>query len=140
MLAAFSVPVARSRLCAWVRGPSAGLPWAAVLSLLPSRGYKSHRVSLRKRLGQHLLKNPDVVRHIVDAAGVTESDLVLEIGPGTGNMTIPLLQRAKGVFAVELDPSMHDAVTLRARSLYVNGRPRPASDGRRPLWSDDCGT
>jgi protein-L-isoaspartate O-methyltransferase len=81
------------------------------------RGYKSHRIALRKRLGQHLLKNPDVVLNIVRAAAVTPQELVLEIGPGTGNMTVPLLQQARGVFAVELDPAMHTAVTTRVRHL-----------------------
>ena len=84
---------------------------------IASRGYKSHRVALRKRLGQHLLKNPDVVRKIVDAAAVTPDELVLEIGPGTGNMTVTLLQRSRGVFAVELDPAMHLAVTNRVKHL-----------------------
>ena len=52
---------------------------------------------------------------VLRPAGSQPHELVLEIGPGTGNMTIPLLQQARGVFAVELDPGMHQAVTLRAR-------------------------
>jgi 18S rRNA (adenine1779-N6/adenine1780-N6)-dimethyltransferase len=91
----------------------------AASAAAPCRGYKSHRVALRKRLGQHLLKNPDVVRNIVRSANVQPHELVLEIGPGTGNMTVPLLEKAKGVFAVELDPDMHLAVTNRVRGLYV---------------------
>ncbi len=92
---------------------------ASVISMhaLPTRSYKSHRVALRKQLGQHLLKNPDVVKKIVEAAKVQPHELVLEIGPGTGNMTIPLLKQSRGVFAVELDPNMHEAVTARVRHL-----------------------
>ncbi len=47
-----------------------------------------------------------VVSAIVDKAGLKSTDVVLEIGPGTGNMTMKLLERAKKVIAVELDPRM----------------------------------
>ena len=48
-------------------------------------------------LGQHFLKNPAVVTSIIQKAGIKPTDVVLEIGPGTGNMTIPMLQQAKKV-------------------------------------------
>jgi 18S rRNA (adenine1779-N6/adenine1780-N6)-dimethyltransferase len=47
-----------------------------------------------------------VVQAIVDKAGVKPTDVVLEIGPGTGNLTMKLLEKAKRVVAVELDPRM----------------------------------
>lgn len=47
-----------------------------------------------------------MVKAIVDKAGVKGTDTVLEIGPGTGNLTNLLLQQAKKVIAVELDPRM----------------------------------
>lgn len=50
-----------------------------------------------------------VVQAIVDKAGVKTTDVVLEIGPGTGNMTMKLLEKAKKVIAVELDPRMVSA-------------------------------
>lgn len=43
---------------------------------------------------------------IVDKAGVKSTDVVLEIGPGTGNLTMKLLEKAKKVVAIELDPRM----------------------------------
>jgi 16S rRNA (adenine1518-N6/adenine1519-N6)-dimethyltransferase len=58
----------------------------------------------KKRLGQHFLKDPNTAR--VVAAGVTDDDVVLEIGPGRGFLTTFLAQRAKLVHAVELDPDV----------------------------------
>jgi 16S rRNA (adenine1518-N6/adenine1519-N6)-dimethyltransferase len=58
----------------------------------------------KKRLGQHFLKDPNTAR--VVAAGVTDEDVVLEIGPGRGFLTALLAQRAKLVHAVELDPDL----------------------------------
>ena len=57
-------------------------------------------------LGQHFLKNPMVVKGIVDKSLLRPSDVVLEVGPGTGNMTVKLLEQAKKVLAIELDPRM----------------------------------
>lgn len=59
-----------------------------------------------KSKGQHILKNPLVVQSIVDKAAVKSTDVVLEIGPGTGNLTMKLLERARRVIAVEVDPRM----------------------------------
>lgn len=47
-----------------------------------------------------------VVQSIVDKAGIKSTDTVLEIGPGTGNLTLRLLEKAKKVIAVEVDPRM----------------------------------
>ncbi|KAL7488495.1 hypothetical protein ACHAW6_014067 [Cyclotella cf. meneghiniana] len=64
-------------------------------------------------LGQHFLKNPAVVTAIVAKAALKPSDVVLEIGPGTGNMTIPLLQQSKHVVAIEYDNRMVREVLKR---------------------------
>lgn len=63
-------------------------------------------IEFHKSKGQHILKNPLVVQSIVDKAGVKSTDVVLEIGPGTGNLTMKLLERAKKVVAVEYDHRM----------------------------------
>ena len=42
----------------------------------------------------------------MDKAGLKPTDVVLEIGPGTGNLTMKLLEKAKKVVAIELDPRM----------------------------------
>jgi len=48
-------------------------------------------------LGQHILKNPLIVQSMVDKAALRSTDTVLEIGPGTGNMTVKLLEKSKRV-------------------------------------------
>ncbi len=59
-----------------------------------------------KSKGQHILKNPLVVQSIVEKAGIKSTDVVLEVGPGTGNLTMKLLERAKRVVAIEIDHRM----------------------------------
>lgn len=69
-------------------------------------------------LGQHILKNPGVAQAIVDKAGLKQSDIVLEVGPGTGNLTVKILEKARKVIAVEMDPRMAAELTKR-----VQGKP-----------------
>ena len=64
-------------------------------------------------LGQHFLKNPAVVTAIVKKSGIKATDIVLEIGPGTGNLSIPLLKEAKKVIAMEYDTRMVREVLKR---------------------------
>jgi len=64
-------------------------------------------------LGQHFLKNPAVVTAIVTKAAIHPTDVVLEIGPGTGNVTIPLLEKSKKVVAIEYDARMVREVLKR---------------------------
>ena len=73
----------------------------------------SNLISAVKSFGQNFLKNPMVVQGIVDKADIRPSDVVLEIGPGTGNLTVNLLERARKVVAVELDRRMVREVLKR---------------------------
>ena len=59
-----------------------------------------------KSLGQHWLKDPDVLADIADAAHLTADDVVLEIGPGLGTLTSRLLARADKVVAIEFDEAL----------------------------------
>ena len=59
-----------------------------------------------KSLGQNFLIDEEVIQTIVDESGVTKDSLVLEIGPGTGALTLPLAERAGRVIAVDLDADM----------------------------------
>ena len=56
----------------------------------------------KKSLGQHWLKDRDILGNIADDANIGPDDTVLEIGPGLGTLTSELLRRAKKVIAVEL--------------------------------------
>lgn len=61
---------------------------------------------MNKSRGQHLLKNQKIITDIVQKSGLTPSQTVLEIGPGTGNLTELLLEQAKNVIVIEIDPRM----------------------------------
>lgn len=65
----------------------------------PSRGPK-------KELGQHWLKDPEILADIAEAAELEKDDFVLEIGPGLGTLTSRLLARAGSVMAVEFDADL----------------------------------
>ncbi len=67
----------------------------------------------KKYLGQHWLKDRSVLDSIVEFAGVSEADTVLEIGPGLGTLTSALLRRAGKVLAVEYDSDL--AIKLPAQ-------------------------
>jgi 16S rRNA (adenine1518-N6/adenine1519-N6)-dimethyltransferase len=59
-----------------------------------------------KSLGQHWLKDRDILAHIADCAELIETDTVLEIGPGLGTLTSELLRRSEKVVAVEFDAEL----------------------------------
>ncbi|CAN1839960.1 Ribosomal RNA small subunit methyltransferase [Linum perenne] len=63
-------------------------------------------ISFHKSKGQHILKNPLLVDSIVQKSGIKSTDVILEIGPGTGNLTKKLLEAGKSVTAIELDSRM----------------------------------
>ena len=60
----------------------------------------------KKSLGQHWLKDPEILADIAEAAELTSDDVVLEIGPGLGTLTSRLLARANSVTAVEFDADL----------------------------------
>ena len=66
-----------------------------------------------KSLGQNFLIDEEVIATIIEASGVTEDTLVLEIGPGTGALTLPLAEQAGYVIAVDLDPDMIDGLRVK---------------------------
>jgi len=70
------------------------------------------------RFGQHILKNHSIAQRIVDSANIYPTDRVLEVGPGTGNLTVKILEKAKHLTAVEMDPRMAAEVIKR-----VQGKP-----------------
>ncbi len=59
-----------------------------------------------KKLGQNFVIDPNTVRYIVDQSHITEADIVLEVGPGLGSLTLGLIAQANKVVAVEIDPRL----------------------------------
>lgn len=81
-----------------------------------SKAAAAHSIfKMDKDLGQHILKNPGVATAIVQKAHLKQSDHVLEVGPGTGNLTVLILKAAKAVTAVEMDPRMAAELTKRVQ-------------------------
>ncbi|HEX9153489.1 MAG TPA: 16S rRNA (adenine(1518)-N(6)/adenine(1519)-N(6))-dimethyltransferase RsmA [Candidatus Saccharimonadales bacterium] len=72
--------------------------------------------STKKSLGQHWLKDVDSLDAIVDAAEVSLTDTVLEIGPGPGTLTEELVNSAKEVVAVEFDEDLARELSLRVKA------------------------
>jgi 16S rRNA (adenine1518-N6/adenine1519-N6)-dimethyltransferase len=68
----------------------------------------AERLDLRptKRLGQNFVHDPNTVRRIVRAAELDPTDVVLEVGPGLGSLTLALLPAAAAVHAVEIDAGL----------------------------------
>jgi 18S rRNA (adenine1779-N6/adenine1780-N6)-dimethyltransferase len=100
-----------SRL-ALLRSPRAR--WSSSKNVSPVQGTPH----LKRKLGQHLLVSDGILDHIVAASQLSEASdslRVLEIGPGTGNLTSALLQASPKVqvHAVEFDPRMVEQLKLR---------------------------
>ena len=67
---------------------------------------KSHNISAKKRYGQNFLIDRRVLERIIEGAGISKEDVVLEIGPGIGTLTQALCEAAGHVIAVEIDRDM----------------------------------
>lgn len=78
-----------------------------------------YNIKANKSLGQNFLINEDVVNKIVESSEIDNDDLVIEIGPGLGTLTRYLLDKAKKVICIELDPKMITILNERFK-LYKN--------------------
>jgi 16S rRNA (adenine1518-N6/adenine1519-N6)-dimethyltransferase len=70
------------------------------------------RLSVRptKALGQNFVHDANTIRRIVKAASLAADDVVIEVGPGLGSLTLALLPEAAHVHAVEIDPVLAEAL------------------------------
>ncbi|MFF7939961.1 16S rRNA (adenine(1518)-N(6)/adenine(1519)-N(6))-dimethyltransferase RsmA [Nocardia gamkensis] len=77
-----------------------------------------------KQLGQNFVHDANTVRRIVAAAGVGRGDVVLEVGPGLGSLTLALLDVVDSVVAVEIDPVLarHLPMTVADRAPDLAAR------------------
>lgn len=81
-------------------GPTLGNPQKTIEVL------QKYDFTFQKKFGQNFLIDTHVLEKIISAAGITEEDFVLEIGPGIGTMTQYLASAAREVCAVEIDKSL----------------------------------
>ena len=80
---------------------------------------KKYGITANKSLGQNFLVSEDVVNSIIEAAELSENDLVIEVGPGLGTLTKPLLERAGKVVCVELDKKMLQILQDRFATIFT---------------------
>jgi len=85
-------------------------------------GKNRQNIQFNHALGQHILKNPLIVQAIVDKSALRNTDTVLEIGPGTGNMTVKMLDKVKKVVACELDPRMVAELQKRVQGTHFQSK------------------
>ncbi|MDV2476521.1 16S rRNA (adenine(1518)-N(6)/adenine(1519)-N(6))-dimethyltransferase RsmA [Rhodococcus zopfii] len=101
------------------RGQAALLGPAEVRTLAEEFGVRP-----TKQLGQNFVHDANTVRRIVSVAGVGRDDVVLEVGPGLGSLTLALLDVVDRVIAVEIDPKLAarlpETVAQRAPELAGN--------------------
>jgi 16S rRNA (adenine1518-N6/adenine1519-N6)-dimethyltransferase len=71
----------------------------------------------KKRFGQHFLHDPGTIERIVRAIAPQRGDRLVEIGPGRGAITAPLLELAGAIDVVELDRDVLPALETRCRGL-----------------------
>lgn len=109
-----------------------------------AKDYQKHNIfRMNKSYGQHILANPLVVNSLIEKADVKASDVVLEVGPGTGNLTVKILEVARKVVAVEYDPKMAAELTKRvqgklASSILIRLIARPEQKRLEILLGDVC--
>lgn len=76
---------------------------AAITPRVAAALLEAHGLAPRRSAGQNFVVDPNTVERIVRAAGLGPDDVVLEIGPGLGSLTLPLARVARRVVAVEVD-------------------------------------
>ncbi len=74
-------------------------------------------IRARKRFGQHFLHDPGVIARIVEAIAPCRDDRLVEIGPGLGALTVPLVARAGRVEAIEIDRNLIPELERRCAGL-----------------------
>ncbi|MGB8022384.1 MAG: 16S rRNA (adenine(1518)-N(6)/adenine(1519)-N(6))-dimethyltransferase RsmA, partial [Candidatus Nanopelagicales bacterium] len=104
---------------AHVPQPAALLGPAEVRALADQLGLRP-----TKSLGQNFVIDPNTVRRIVRVSRVGPADVVLEVGPGLGSLTLALLDHVSRVIAIEVDPVLAGQLprTARARAPEVADR------------------
>ena len=73
-------------------------------------------IKANKRYGQNFLVDDDILENIVEVSNITNKDLVIEIGPGLGNLTEYILERAGHTLLVEIDNKMIDVLNDRFKN------------------------
>ena len=75
-------------------------------------------IRAKKSLGQNFLIDKNIIKKIVHIANITEKDHILEVGPGTGNLTQAILEKNPNkIYVIEKDNKL--AETLKKTKLII---------------------
>lgn len=85
-----------------------------------------------KTLGQNFVIDPNTIRRIIAAAGIGPDETVVEVGPGLGSLTLGILDAAKDMVAVEIDPPLAEQLPATIAAM------RPGSEGRIDVVLSDA--
>lgn len=80
---------------------------------------KKDNVRLKKSLGQNLLTDKNIIKKIINSVDINKDDIVLEIGPGLGAITLELIKKAKKVVCVEKDKEMTEALKKKTEGKNI---------------------
>ena len=70
----------------------------------------------RKRFGQHFLHDENIIHRMIDSLSPKPSDVIIEIGPGKGALTFPLLMQHPNLIAIEIDRDLVERLTRMTKS------------------------
>lgn len=76
---------------------------------MPEKG----KIKAIKSLGQNFLINPAIAKKIVEATNINHDDVVVEVGAGSGNLTLAITEKTERVLAVELDERLVEILKKR---------------------------
>jgi len=85
----------------------------------PKEILRKYRAFPIRRLGQNFLIDKGILKKIIEVAELSEKDIVLEIGPGIGNLTIEIAKKAKKVIAIEKDKRMVEILGERLKEERI---------------------
>ena len=90
------------------------------LSKITKNILNQHGITLNKNLGQNYLIDENKRNQIVNFGEIDEDDIILEIGPGIGTLTIELAKKAKKVIAIEQDGNICKILTERLKNEKID--------------------
>ena len=77
----------------------------------------------RKRFGQHFLHDKNIIQRIITAINPQRNQAIIEIGPGKGALTVPLLEHLDSLHVLEVDRdlahSLEKNTRMNKRSLFI---------------------
>lgn len=78
---------------------------------------EKYNVKFKKRFGQNFLKDPNIVKKIVNISNISDNSLVIEVGPGGAILTKELASVAKQVIAYEIDTDLEDELISKLKDF-----------------------